>query len=93
MLSIQNPAFEDIINLMIALFPEFSKIDISHRYEIEAITSKFEPYSDFNFVSLFCWDTDGSAAVSVSNDNLIIKIPDYINGIPVYSMLGDSKID
>lgn len=78
---------------MIALYPEFSKLKLSHKEEIQTITSKFEPYSDFNFTSLFCWNTDRSTEVSILNENLVIKLPDYVTGKPVYSILGDHKID
>ncbi len=78
---------------MIAQFPIFSNLDLSHKAEIEAITASFPPYSDFNFVSLFCWNTDGSTAVSVLHDNLVIKLPDYLTGDTVYSLLGSHSIE
>lgn len=78
---------------MIKKFPAFTTIDTSHRVEVEAITSKFEPYSDFNFISLFCWNTDGSAEISTLNGNLVIKLLDYITGKPIYSLVGSQKID
>lgn len=78
---------------MIALYPRFSRLGLSHKEEIQTITSKFEPYSDFNFTSLFCWNTDESTEVSILNENLVIKLPDYVTRKPVYSILGDHKID
>jgi uncharacterized protein len=78
---------------MIAKFPSFSPLELNHKDEIQTLTSKFEPYSDFNFVSLFCWNTAGSTKISDLNGNLVINLPDYITGEPVYSLLGDSKID
>lgn len=41
---------------MIPKFPEFKKLELSNKEEIENFTSKFPPYSDFNFVSMWCWD-------------------------------------
>lgn len=78
---------------MIATYPEFSKLDLAHKDEIERFTARFEPYSDFNFVSLFSWDTDGSAELSRLNGNLVMRLPDYLDGHPVYSILGDKQID
>lgn len=78
---------------MISKYPSFSKLDLGHKNEVEAITKRFLPYSDFNFTSLFCWDVNGSTFVSVLNDNLSIILPDYISGVPVCSLLGDNKID
>lgn len=77
---------------MIAKFPDFSILDLEHRSEIEAITSRFEPFSDFNFVSLFCWNTGGSTKISILNSNLVINLPDYLTEEPVYSILGDAEI-
>ncbi len=78
---------------MIAKFPKFSKLDIKHQKDVEAITSSFEPYSDFNFISLFSWNTDGSTEVSDLNSNLVIHLPDYLTGRPVLSLLGGKQID
>ena len=78
---------------MIAQFPDFSELDFSHKLEVEALTSKFDPYSDFNFTSLFCWDVDDSTEISNLNNNLVIKMPDYLSGETIYSMLGRNNID
>jgi hypothetical protein len=76
----------------IATFPDFSKLDLSHKDQIAEITRRYEPYSDFNFTSLFSWD-DGSSEVSLLNGNLVIKLADYMTGEPVYSILGTTDID
>jgi len=58
-------------------FPTFKPLELSDREEVEQFTAAFEPYSDFNFVSLWCWDTDGQCQLSRLNDNLVIKLKDY----------------
>lgn len=78
---------------MIARFPNFSKLDISHKADVEKIVAGFKPYSDFNFISLFSWNTDGSTEISRLNDNLVIKLPHYTRGTPIYSLLGKDSID
>ncbi|MBI5906540.1 DUF2156 domain-containing protein [Candidatus Saccharibacteria bacterium] len=78
---------------MIAKFPAFSKLTLDLKDDVEAVTSHFEPYSDFNFSSLYCWDTDDYTSVSDLNGNLVIRLPDYLSGGPITSMLGDKKID
>ncbi len=78
---------------MISPFPEFSKLDIKHKAEIEAIVNRFPPYSDFNFISLHSWDTDNSTSISLLNENLVIQLPDYITSEPVLSLLGIEQID
>lgn len=78
---------------MIHTYPHFSKLALEHKGQVAQFTARFEPYSDFNFVSLFSWDTDGSAELSTLHGNLVIRLPDYIDGHPVYSLLGDNQID
>ncbi len=81
------------MQVLINDFPDFSEVTLEYRQEIEAITQQFEPYSDFNFVSLFTWNTDGSATISKLNDNLVIRLPHYTKGHSIYSMLGINRID
>jgi hypothetical protein len=81
-----------VIDMPIADFPQFSKLSLSHKDQIESITKNYEPYSDFNFTSLFSWD-DGTSEVSLLHENLVIKLSDYITGEPVYSLLGETGVD
>lgn len=78
---------------MIAAYPEFSPLTLAHKHQITQFTAQFEPYSDFNFSSLFCWNVDGSTEVSRLNGNLVIRMPDYLDGHMVYSILGTNQID
>lgn len=78
---------------MITTFPSFTKLELSHKEEIQSLTWGFDPYSDFNFTSLFCWNTNNSTEISMLNGNLVIKMPDYITGKPIYSIIGDKRID
>lgn len=82
-----------ILKNMINKYPYFSKLDLSQKDQINQITGKFAPYSDFNFTSLFCWDVDSSTEISLLNDNLVIRMPDYLDGHLLYSILGDNMID
>jgi len=72
-------------------FPEFKKLELSDRDDIEKIVLKYLPYSDFNFTSLWSWNTKDEVCVSVLNDNLIVKFSDYITGEAFYSFLGTHK--
>lgn len=78
---------------MIASFPDFSKLDLTHKAELEIVTKQFEPYSDFNYTSLHSWNTDGSTEIAKLNGNVVIKLPDYITGDTVYTLLGNKNID
>lgn len=76
---------------MIAHYPEFTKVDLAIKDNYEKIIRKFPSYSDFNFVSLFCWNTDGSAEVSRLGDGIVIKLKDYTSEKTVYSYMTDSS--
>lgn len=78
---------------MINKYPEFSKLSLDQKAQINTFTKLFVPYSDFNFTSLFAWDIDESTEVSLHNDNLVIRMPDYLDGSTVYSILGNNKIE
>ena len=77
---------------MIPTFPQFKKLELADREMIERFTAKFPPYSDFNFVSMWSWDTKGEMSVSILNNNLVIKFTDYLNGEPFFSFLGDTQV-
>lgn len=77
---------------MIPDFPQFKALELSDRALIERFTAKFAPYSDFNFVSMWSWDTKGEMSVSILNGNLVVKFTDYLSGEPFFSFLGDNQI-
>lgn len=74
-------------------YPSFSDISIEHHNRITKHNEVFKPYSDFNFTSLFCWNIDNSAQIAELNGNLLIKLPDYLTGEPVISVLGINDIE
>lgn len=76
---------------MIPEFPQFKKLELSDKEDIEKYTSQFPPYSDFNFVSIWSWDTEGKTRISQFNNNLIIRFIDYLTNKPFYSFLGEEK--
>lgn len=78
---------------MLTHYPNFTKLNISLKNEVEKITNLYDPYSDFNFTSMLCWDFNKNASLSIIGNNLVIKIPDYLTGEDVYSILGKDNID
>jgi len=44
---------------MIPEFPQFKNLELTDKIDVEKFTSKFPPYSDFNFVSMWSWDIKG----------------------------------
>lgn len=78
---------------MIPLFPKFKKLELKDKAIIEEFTSKHPAYSDFNFVSLWGYNTEEDTAISSLHDNLVIKLSDYITNEKFYSFLGTNKVD
>lgn len=79
---------------MIPQYPNFIPLKLSHRDEVHGITQHFLPYSDFNFTSMFSWNTDDSTAISLLNKNLVVRMPDYLDSSRhIHSVLGKNKID
>lgn len=74
-------------------FPQFEPLSLEQSGHIETMTSRFHPYSDFNFTSLFSWNTNNLVAHSMHEGNLIVRFADYLTGEPVYSFLGDTNTD
>ena len=69
-------------------FPEFTRLDIKHKDMLRKIVEEFPAYSDFNFVSMFTWDTEGVIALARLNDNLVVRFSDYNDGEDFLSLLG-----
>lgn len=73
-------------------FPTFKKLEITDKNSIEHFTKQYLPYSDYNFTSMWCWDTKGEAQFSVLNDSLIIKFSSYVTDEQFYSFLGNHDV-
>ena len=76
---------------MIPQFPHFKSISLEDKEHIEAYTSQYKPYSDFNFTNLWIWNTRGDRMVSELNGNLVVKLSDYVTGEPFLSFLGSNN--
>ncbi len=77
---------------MIPVFPNFKKLELSDKKEVEKFTSEFPPYSDFNFISMWIWDIADNMMISQLNKNLVVVFNDYLSGKPFISFLGKNKI-
>mgnify|MGYP001582363682 CR=1 FL=1 len=73
---------------MIPEFPKFKKLEFSDRTDVEKMTHQFQPYSDFNFTSMWSWNVLGQMQLSKLKGNLIVKFNDYVTGEPFYSFIG-----
>lgn len=77
---------------MIPNYPRFKKITVRDKRIIDRFVSRYDPYSDFNFVSLYSWNTDKNTALSRLNGNLVIRLKDYTGDGVTYSILGETKL-
>lgn len=74
-------------------FPDFKKLELEDKDEIESIVKQFDPYSDYNFVSLFSYDVDEEVQISKLNGNLIVRFSDYVSSELFYSFLGNNSLE
>ncbi len=77
---------------MLPLFPDSKKIELSDFHDIEILNNKFPPFNDFEFVSLWTYDEKKLNSISILNDNLVIKIQDFLTGNLFYSFLGCNNL-
>ncbi len=76
---------------MIPEFPEFKKLELSDKQDVNFYTKKYPPYVDFGFMGLWCWNIHDKAELSQLNGNLVIKFTDYISNEIFYSFLGETE--
>lgn len=75
-------------------FPRFQTLSATHQAAVESFTARFEPYSDFNFISLWAWDRAGRTQLARLGQSLVIKLEDYLEpNRYIYSFLGDDDLE
>jgi hypothetical protein len=79
--------------LKLPLFPNTKLLEISDKLLIETFVANFHPYSDYNFTSLYSWDTNNTIEIAQIYDNLVVKFSDYITGKAFYSFLGSNSVN
>ena len=73
---------------MIPPFPQFKRLERTDKADIDSFTERFPPYSDFNFGSMWSWDTQNRVHVCGLAEHLIVQSADDVTGEPFYSFLG-----
>ena len=71
----------------------FILLGLEAKNEIESFTSQFESYSDFNFVSLYNWNTENKTEYALLEDVLLLKMADYMTGKYFVTVLGTKNLD
>jgi hypothetical protein len=77
---------------MIPKFPEFIDLYEVSPAEYIKLIKRFEPYSDYNYVSLFSWNARGDSFISALNGNVVISLKDYLSDKRIISFIGSYKI-
>src|ERR1043165_1253332 len=78
---------------MLPRFPNFKKLQLSDREDVQRHTSRHAPFSDFNFTALWSWDTDDTMLLCELNGNLVVRFADFATGDAFYSFLGCDDLD
>ena len=74
-------------------YPHFKDIDTTDVVILGKFTQDFLPFSDFNPLSLICWNSDNTNGYSFHNGNLIIRLKDYLTDGRIFSVLGANNIE
>lgn len=77
---------------MIPTFPKFKKLSIDDQKNVEKYINAFPPYSDYNFISLWSWNTNNKIELSCINGNLVIKFSDYLTSQTFLSFIGTEEV-
>ena len=77
---------------MIPLFPKFKRLSLEDQKDVEAATERFPMYSDFDFVSLWCWNTQENILLSKLHNNLVVRFQHYLTGDLFYSFIGQNQV-
>ncbi|MCE9548884.1 phosphatidylglycerol lysyltransferase domain-containing protein [Candidatus Nomurabacteria bacterium] len=78
---------------MIPEFPEFKKLELSDKEDVEKFTSKYPPYADHNFLGTWSWDVREQMQISQLDGNYVIHFSSYDLGERFYTFLGDNNIN
>jgi hypothetical protein len=81
------------VRIRIPDFPSFKPLELGDQFEIEQWVKRFPPYSDFNFVSLWSWNTTAQFEIAWLNQNLVVLFNDYTTGERFLSFIGTNEVD
>src|SRR6185295_2198251 len=73
--------------------PVFKQLELMDAPDVARFTSRYAPFSDFNFAGLWLWNVDNSVQLSELMDNLVVRFSDYVTGETFYSLLGEHDLD
>ncbi len=74
-------------------FPILKPLGIEDHPILHPFLEKFPPYSDYNFASMWCYNTQEKMEISTFKGNLVVKFEDYITSDYFYSILGENELE
>lgn len=77
---------------MLPVFPDFKKIELTDLEDIENLNKHFPPFNDFEFMSLWTYNSEDKNLITTLHNNFVIRIHDFITGIYFYSFIGTNKV-
>ena len=77
---------------MLPTFPNCKKISLEDKKNVETYLSNFPPYSDFNFLSMWSYNTQNDVEIATLHNNLVVRLRDYITQEPFYYFLGNNNV-
>lgn len=78
---------------MIPTFPEFKFLSLTDKTELESMTAKFMPYSDYNFVSMWSYNVEEDFEITKLYDNIIVCFRDYTTNEKTLSFFGNTQVN
>lgn len=89
---LSNSHSHERLSRRLPAFPTFKQIEIADKVVIDTFVNQFQPYSDFNFTSLWAWDIHSQLQYCELNGNLVVQFEDYKTSKKVISFLGANKV-
>lgn len=71
------------------VFPELKPLTLQDHSILQPFLNNFEPYSDYNFASMWCYNTQEKMEIAQLHDNLVVKFEDYVTSEHFFSFLGE----
>lgn len=82
-----------IIRHVIPVFPGFLPLSVVTADEYRSYILPYPPYADFNLTNRLSWNLDDTAAVSLLNGNLVLRVPGYMRKHLRTTLMGSNQLE
>lgn len=69
-------------------FPQLKPLTLQDHEVLQPFLDAYDPYSDYNFASMWCYNTQEKMEISTLHENLVVKFEDYVTSEHFLSFLG-----